>query len=125
MTKWDWTLLSKRWLNERFTIRSLGRHDLSPSKIKIWTDCTQKFKYRYVDKIRGPTGGAALQGSSLHEVFLEEFLVGGIDDTDALVEMMAMDLQHRLDTQDPRDYKTGLPLTEGEKAEFTATSHLG
>lgn len=95
-----------------------GPTDLSPSKLKIWNDCSQKFKYRYVDKIRGPTGGAALQGSSLHEVFLEEFLVGGIDDTDALVEMMAMDLQHRLDTQDPRDYKTGLPLTEGEKAEF-------
>ena len=92
--------------------------DLSPSKMKIYNDCTQKFKYRYVDKIRGPTGGAALQGSSLHEIFLEEFLVGGIQDVDALLDMMEMDLKHRLDTQDPRDYKTGLPLTEGEKAEF-------
>ena len=92
--------------------------DISPSKLKIWNDCTQKFKYRYVDKLRGPTGGAALQGSALHEVFLEEFLVGGIQDIDALVDMMQMDLKHRLDTEDPRDYKTGLPLTEGEKAEF-------
>ncbi|MAD58665.1 MAG: hypothetical protein CMK44_08870 [Porticoccus sp.] len=92
--------------------------DLSPSKMKIYNDCTQKFKYRYVDKIRGPTGGAALQGSSLHEIFLEEFLVGGIQDADTLLDMMEMDLKHRLDTQDPRDYRSGLPLTEGEKAEF-------
>ena len=31
--------------------------------------------------------------------------------------MMADDLRHRLDTEDPRDYKSGLPLNQAEKME--------
>lgn len=92
--------------------------DISPSKLKMFLECGQKWKYRYIDRLPSPSGGASLQGSSLHEVFLEEYCVGGIQQIDALIELLEMDLQHRLDTEDPRDYKSGLPLTDAEKWEL-------
>ena len=42
------------------------------------------------------TGAPALQGTSLHQVFLEEYLGGGVDNVEFLLEMMADDLRHRL-----------------------------
>jgi len=89
--------------------------DISPSKLKVFMDCPQKYKFQYVDRLPRSNGAASLQGSSLHKVFLEEFLAGGVDDLAFLLEMMADDLRHRLNTQDPRDYKTKLPLNEAEK----------
>jgi hypothetical protein len=92
-----------------------GPLDCSPSRLKTFLDCAMKYKYSYVDKKPRSTGPAALQGSALHEVFLEEYLTGGIEDVDALVEMLALDTEHRLNTEDPRDWKSKLPLTSSEK----------
>jgi len=89
--------------------------DVSPSKLKLFKDCPKKYEYRYVRREKTYTGAASLQGSSAHKVFLEEFLDGGVDDIEFLLEMMLDDLKHRLDTQDPRDYKSKLPLTSSEK----------
>lgn len=89
--------------------------DVSPSKLKMFKDCPKKYEYRYVRREKTYTGAAALQGSSAHKIFLEELLDGGVDDIDFLLEMMIDDLRHRLDTEDPRDYKSKLPLTPSEK----------
>ena len=89
--------------------------DVSPSKLKMFKDCPKKYEYRYVRREKTYTGAASLQGSSAHKVFLEELLDGGVDDIDFLLEMMLDDLRHRLDTEDPRDYKSKLPLTPSEK----------
>ena len=96
--------------------------DISPSKLKMYKDCPKKVEYRYVRKEKTYTGAASLQGSAAHKVFLEELLDGGVDDIEFLVEMMLDDLNHRLDTEDPRDYKSKLPLTESEK--FDALQEL-
>lgn len=89
--------------------------DVSPSKLKMFKDCPKKYEYRYVRREKTYTGAASLQGSSAHKVFLEELLDGGVDDVEFLLEMMLDDLRHRLDTEDPRDYKSKLPLTPSEK----------
>ena len=91
--------------------------DISPSKLKMFKDCPKKYEYRYVRREKSYSGAASMQGSSAHKVFLEELLDGGVDDIEFLLEMMVDDLKHRLDTEDPRDYKSKLPLTEGEKFE--------
>lgn len=96
--------------------------DVSPSKLKMFKDCPKKYEYRYVRREKSYTGAASLQGSSAHKIFLEELLDGGVDDIEFLLEMMVDDLKHRLDTEDPRDYKSKLPLTEGEK--FAAIQDL-
>jgi len=117
--------------------------DISPSRLKTFKTCPKQYEYNYVRKFPRTTGIAALQGSTLHEVFLEEYILpsspymvldngirelvekidAGDDSTeldanlkemllesngniDDLVELMIMDLQSRLDTEDPRDYKT-------------------
>ena len=89
--------------------------DISPSKLKMFKDCPKKYEYRYVRKEKSYTGAAALEGSSVHQVFLEEFLAGGVDDTEFLLEMMADDLRTRLDTEDPREWQTKLPLNPAQK----------
>lgn len=96
--------------------------DISPSKLKLFKDCPKKYEYRYVRREKTYSGAASMQGSSAHKVFLEEFLGGGIDDIEFLIEMMLDDLKHRLDTEDPRDYKSKLPLTQFEK--FDAVEEL-
>ena len=94
-----------------------GVPDISPSRLKTFKDCPQKYFLQYVEKLPRKMGAAALQGTSLHQVFLEEYLGGGVDNIEFLLEMMADDLRHRLDTEDPRDYKSGLPLNRAEKME--------
>ena len=89
--------------------------DISPSKLKMFKDCPKKYEYRYVRKEKSYTGAAALEGSSVHQVFLEEFLAGGVDDTEFLLEMMADDLRIRLDTEDPREWHSKLPLNSAQK----------
>ena len=51
--------------------------DISPSKLKTWMTCPKQFDYKYVTKAPSHSGLAMLQGSSMHDVFLEEFLQGG------------------------------------------------
>ncbi|MEL0015757.1 MAG: PD-(D/E)XK nuclease family protein [Rhodospirillales bacterium] len=99
-----------------------GIPDVSPSRLRTAKDCLQKYEYQYVKKLARTTGAPALQGTSLHQVFLEEYLGGGVDNVEFLLEMMADDLRHRLDTEDPRDWKSGLPLNQAEK--FDAISDL-
>lgn len=89
--------------------------DISPSRLKVFMDCPQKYAFSYVEKLPRSNGPASMQGLAMHKLFLEELLGGGIDDKDFLVEMMAEDLKHRLDTDDPRDWKTKLPLNDAEK----------
>ena len=80
--------------------------DLSPSKVKTWMTCPKQFAYKYVIRAPSYAGLAMLQGSSLHYVTLEEFLQGGEQDVEALVELMELDLRERIANSDPRDYKT-------------------
>ena len=89
--------------------------DISPSKLKMFKDCPKKYEYRYVRREKTYTGAAALEGSAVHQVFLEEFLAGGVDDLEFLLEMMADDLRLRLDTEDPRDWHSKLPLNQAQK----------
>ncbi len=96
--------------------------DVSPSKLKMFKDCPKKYEYRYVRREKSYTGAAALQGTSVHQVFLEEYLGGGVDNIEFLLEMMADDLRLRLDTEDPRDYNSKLPLNKAEK--FDAISDM-
>ena len=98
--------------------------DISPSKLKMFKDCPKKYEYRYVRKEKSYTGAAALEGSSVHQVFLEEFLAGGVDDTEFLLEMMADDLRIRLDTQDPREYHSKLPLNSAQKFDSIADMRI-
>ena len=60
--------------------------------------------------MRLPSKDLLLTKSSLKSLF-----DGGVDDIESLLEMMLDDLRHRLDTEDPRDYKSKLPLTPSEK----------
>ena len=81
--------------------------DISPSKLKTWMTCPKQFDYKYVTRAPSHSGLAMLQGSSLHDVTLEEFLQGGEQNVKALVELMELDLRERIANSDPRDYKTG------------------
>jgi hypothetical protein len=81
--------------------------DISPSKLKTWMTCPKQFDYKYVTRAPSHSGLAMLQGSSLHDVTLEEFLQGGEQNVEALVELMELDLRERIANSDPRDYKTG------------------
>lgn len=96
--------------------------DLSPSKVSTWKQCPWQYAGKYVWRLPRTSGAASMQGSALHKVYLEEFLAGGVEDIDFLVDMVADDLEHRLKTQDPRDYNTKLPLTEAER--FDAISDV-
>lgn len=91
--------------------------DISPSRLKKYLECPKKYEYHYVRKEESHTGLAAMQGTALHDVFLEEFLMGGVDDVDALVDLTEITYRDALETEDPRDYKTGAPNTEFEKEE--------
>jgi len=82
------------------------RLDISPSKLKTWMTCPKQFDYKYNQRVPSYAGLAMLQGSSLHDVFLEEYLQGGEISNDALIELMEIDLRHRIENNDPRDYKT-------------------
>ena len=135
--------------------------DISPSKLKTWKDCSMKFYYNYVRKAPKTSGLAALQGSSLHMVALDEYITkdspymqlnkeirdlkaridagekvvndeDGIptldleaevtnkikesnDNINDLIELLVMDLEARMDTEDPRDYKSKLPVDAHDK----------
>jgi putative RecB family exonuclease len=45
---------------------------VSPSKLGTWSFCPLKFRYRYIDKVDVPTGGAQHLGSCVHRA-LEAF----------------------------------------------------
>lgn len=80
--------------------------DISPSKLKKWMTCPKAFEYQYIIRAPSHSGLAMLQGSSLHDVFLEEFLQGGEQNFEALLELMELDLRERIANSDPRDYNT-------------------
>ena len=84
--------------------------DISPSKLKKWMTCPKQFEYQYIIKPPSYSGLAMLQGSSLHDVFLEEFLQDGEQGIDALIDLMEIDLRDRIENSDPRDYKTNQPV---------------
>ena len=81
--------------------------DISPSKLKTWMTCPKQFDYKYVTKAPSHSGLAMLQGSSMHDVFLEEFLQGGEQNVEGSRGAMELDLRERIANSDPRDYKTG------------------
>ena len=86
--------------------------DISPSKLAKWMTCPRQFWYRYVDPRRLPTflGPWLPMGSALHEVVLEEYLAGGIDDSEALRDLVVSDFIIRCKTQDI--YENGEPISE-------------
>tara|TARA_B100000029_G_scaffold483187_1_gene534133 strand:- start:119 stop:973 length:855 start_codon:yes stop_codon:yes gene_type:complete len=86
----------------------------------MWNECPKKYFYKYVRKERTHNGIANLQGLSLHEIALEEYMgQGGVQDVDALVELIAMDFVSRCESGDPRDYNTKEPVTEGDILQAT------
>ena len=135
--------------------------DISPSKLKTWKDCSMKFYYNYVRKAPKTSGLAALQGSALHMVALDEYITkdspytllneeirelrkridagenivyddDGIpclnleadltnklkesdENINDLLDLLVMDLEARMETEDPRDYKTKLPVDAADK----------
>ena len=54
--------------------------DVSPSRVLKWMKCPKSFEYQYVRREKSNTGLAAMQGTALHDVFLEEMLRGGVQD---------------------------------------------
>jgi len=125
--------------------------DISPSRLKTFKTCPKQYEYNYVRRLPRTSGAASCQGSTVHEVFLEEYIIpgspymelnnkirgvrekieakdeGGLDaelsnllkesdeDIADLVELMHMDLKARLNTEDPRNYKTGEPIDTLER----------
>ena len=81
--------------------------DLSPSKLSKWMTCPKQFEYQYIIHATSHSGLAMLQGSSLHDVVLEEYLQDGEQNIEALIELMELDLRERIADSDPRDYKSG------------------
>jgi hypothetical protein len=51
---------------------------LSYSKYTTWDKCPRKFKYRYIDKLEEPKGGAMSRGTEIHNS-VEDFLLGKAD----------------------------------------------
>ena len=91
--------------------------DVSPSRVMKWMKCPKQFEYQYVRREKSNTGLAAMQGTALHDVFLEEMLRGGVQDIEALVGLTEITFRDALETETPCDYKTGEPCTEWEKEE--------
>ena len=89
--------------------------DISPSRLKKYMTCPKQYEYHYVRKEPNPTGLAAMQGTALHDVFLEEFLAGGVNDIDALVDLTEIVYRDALENEEPVDYKTQEPCTDFEK----------
>ena len=88
--------------------------DISPTTLKMFYECHKKFHYRYIREEKTHNGSANLQGLSVHEVALEEYMGGGVQDVEALVDLIGMDFASRCETGDPRDYKTKIPVTPME-----------
>ena len=93
--------------------------DISPSKLKMFFECPKKFYYRYIRRLPTHNGIANLQGLSLHEVALEEYMGGGVNDVEALVDLIAMDFESRCETGDPRDYHNKEPVDAADIMEAT------
>ena len=89
--------------------------DVSPSRVLKWMKCPKSFEYQYVRREESNTGLAAMQGTALHDVFLEEMLRGGVQDVQALVDLTILTFQDALETETPCDYNTGEPCTEWDK----------
>ncbi len=90
------------------------RLDISPSRLKKWLTCPKQYEYHYVRRIKSNISVAALQGTSLHDVFLEEYLAGGEQNHEALLSLMDMMLADLIESDEPHDYRTGFPITEKE-----------
>ncbi len=93
--------------------------DISPSKLKQFNECPKKFYYKYVRREKTHNGLANLQGLSLHEISLEEYMGGGVQDIDALVDLIAMDFESRCETGDPRDWNTKEPCDKADIMQAT------
>ena len=98
--------------------------DISPSRLKVWNLCPMKYKYQYVDKLRLPPNYKMEQGSSVHSVFLEEYLQGGVDDIDALVALIGMDLEARIESSKAVDPSTGEYPTDSVLAQAIADTEI-
>ena len=86
--------------------------DISPSKLATFDRCYRQFWYRYVDPRKLPTfmGPWLPMGSAIHEIALEEFLAGGIQDTEALTDLCVADFILRCELEDIRE--KGEPITQ-------------
>ena len=71
--------------------------DASPSRVLKWMKCPKAFEYQYVRRVPSTTGLAAMQGTALHDVFLEEMLRGGSQDVPALVELLELTFRDALE----------------------------
>lgn len=94
--------------------------DASPSRVLKWMKCPKAFEYQYVRKVPSTTGLAAMQGTALHDVFLEEMLRGGSQDVPALVELLELTFRDALENEDPKrivHYKSQEPVSEWDKEE--------
>tara|TARA_B100002019_G_C21219702_1_gene574026 strand:- start:271 stop:1239 length:969 start_codon:yes stop_codon:yes gene_type:complete len=94
--------------------------DVSPSRVLKWMKCPKSFEYQYVRREPNTTGLAAMQGTALHDVWLEEMLRGGIQDVDALVDLLELTFRDALENEDPKrivDYNTKEPVSEWDKEE--------
>ena len=89
--------------------------DVSPSRVLKWMKCPKSFEYQYVRREKSNTGLAAMQGTALHDVFLEEMLRGGVQDVQALVDLTILTFQDALENETPCDYNTGEPCTDWDK----------
>ena len=87
-----------------------GPLDVSPSRVKKWLTCPKQFEYQYVRRVKSSTGLAAMQGTALHDVFLEEMLRGGCQDVAALVDLTEITFRDALEHETPCDYNTGEPV---------------
>ena len=62
----------------------MKRNYESPSSLKVYLDCPQKFAFKYRDKLPDPSGPAAILGTAFHEAAYATWEAGTVDTTDAL-----------------------------------------
>ena len=70
--------------------------DVSPSRLKTFKTCPKQYEYNYVRRLPRTNGAASIQGSSLHEVFLEEYL--STDSPYMVLDKKINDLREEINT---------------------------
>ena len=63
------------------------RHDISPSRLKTFSDCPRKYFYQYVQKIKTPNRLFFLSGNVFDEIAMEEFRADPSQDVEPIVEL--------------------------------------
>ena len=69
------------------------RQDISPSRLKTFSDCPRKYFYQYVQKIKTPNRLYFLSGNVFDEIAMEEFRADPSQDVEPIVEL-AGDILH-------------------------------